>query len=304
MVQTNYGQDVHGVPNMTAVATTFAEISDVRYDWHRRTGPDARDPRCVGPPCGGAHRELHQGANQYGAWYHCSCRLRIVYIPRKGMTGLHREAGPLPADVAGVPMPPTPVVPHVVTGMAQPDPTDVKAKAKPKPKAKACAKPPTSSPTAEATATEPSSTPGASSSGAAPAPSSASSAVPPAAPAAAPVSEDVAGALQQIMAGIAGLNQRLIQTEQSGMAQAAATNEVATRLINLENRTGETEAFLLRGTQVAQPTPAPAVWYIPAADAATEDAVEADHSAIMSEDLEDSPLGPPQDQPQDQPLEL
>ena len=206
-------------------------------------------------------------------------------------------------------MPPTPVVPHVATGMAQPNPADVKAKAKakPKPKAKPGAKPPTSSPTAEATATEPSSTPGASSSGAAPAPSSASSAVPPAAPAAAPVSEDVAGALQQIMAGIAGLNQRLIQTEQSGMAQAAATNEVATRLINLENRTGETEAFLLRGTQaaqVAQPTPAPAVWYIPAADAATEDAVEPDLSAIMSEDLEDSPLGPPRDQPQDQPPEL
>ncbi len=121
--------NVHFVPGMNVTGPQFfLEQDNPSFEWHRRTGTDARDPRCLGGPCQGAHQVLTRGANQHAAYYRCEdCRLRILYIPKTGARGMLRTAGPLPADVyGGVPLR-APPMPTPVPGMEQPLPANVKA---------------------------------------------------------------------------------------------------------------------------------------------------------------------------------
>ena len=83
-----------GVPK--SKKTIDQDRVDPKLDWEWRVGPDPRDPLC--DSC--QHEAMDRKANQHAAWWKCKeCDLRIFYIPRKGKTGRHRAAGPLPADV-------------------------------------------------------------------------------------------------------------------------------------------------------------------------------------------------------------
>ena len=84
---------------------------DPAFEWHRRVGPDPRDPRLEGGPCDGAHQPLRRQANDKAAYYHCcpGCKLRMLYLPKQGFSGRYRAAGPLPVDAGAEPWEPDPV---------------------------------------------------------------------------------------------------------------------------------------------------------------------------------------------------
>ena len=90
--------------------TAMDDKEDPAFEWHRRFGPDPRDPRLEGGPCDGAHQPLRRQANDKAAYYHWPrCKLRRLYIPKQGFSGRYRAAGPLPVDVGAEPWEPDPV---------------------------------------------------------------------------------------------------------------------------------------------------------------------------------------------------
>ena len=79
-----------------------------KCDFSRATRGNQDDPRCAA--CNletGRRHEPVWRENQHAAWQVCQlCHYRLQYVPKHGETGLHRAAGPLPADVtasAGLP---------------------------------------------------------------------------------------------------------------------------------------------------------------------------------------------------------
>ena len=140
----------------------FVEMTDAKFDWHRRVGADPRDPRCVGVPCRGHHAALVRRANGSSATYLCeACQLVILYVPRRGCSGKHRSAGPLPADKTTVRQPDAPPVAHPIPEMRQPEAKDVVKSKKQEKKDKKSKEVPSAVPAAEpasaVTAAEPAS---------------------------------------------------------------------------------------------------------------------------------------------------
>ena len=120
------GAPAHGINGMSTGWGDFVEMTDAKFDWHRRVGADPRDPRCVGVPCRGHHAALVRRANGSSATYLCeACQLVILYVPRRGCSGKHRSAGPLPADQTTVRQPDVPPVTHPIPEMRQPEAKDV-----------------------------------------------------------------------------------------------------------------------------------------------------------------------------------
>ena len=91
--------------------TAMDDKEDPAFEWHRRVGPDPRDPRLEGGPCDGAHQPLRRQANDKAAYYHWPrCKLRMMlYIPKQGFSGRYRAAGLLPVDAGAEPWEPDPV---------------------------------------------------------------------------------------------------------------------------------------------------------------------------------------------------
>ena len=267
--------NVHFVPGMNVPGPQFfLEQDNPSFEWHRRTGADARDPRCLGGPCQGSHQVLTRGANQHAAYYRCEdCRLRILYIPKTGARGMSRAAGPLPADVYGVAAPPAPPMPTAVPGMQQPSPANVKVGPKvsktascphhvhPKqpPPANTAAQgpaqpmpfataPPMASPPQSASASHKASSP------AAPpvtSPMAPTGSMPASSSSALPQQEEILGALQSVMHGISQLSQRMENSELQANQTNASTQQIAQRLVQLEGRAQQTESALVETAQMA-----------------------------------------------------
>ncbi len=275
--------NVYFVPCLNAAGPQFfLEQGHPSYEWHRRFGADARDPRCLGGPCQGSLRHLARRGNQHAAYYHCEIgSLRILFIPRIGARGTARIAGPLPADVyGGVPLR-APPMPTPVPGMEQPLPANAKAGPKVGKTAShphnvhskqplqtsntaaqdpallmlsATAPPVTSSPQSASAKT------GASHATSAMAPNPAALRATPMAPIgsmlafsskALPQQEQILGALQSVISGISDLSLRKENSELQTHQTNANTQEIAQRLVHLEGRANQTETALAETAQMA-----------------------------------------------------
>ena len=79
---------------------------DPRLDWKRAETVNERDDRYLGKPCWGDHdttNPLARHANQYKVSYTCvRCELIMLYVPRHGASGKHRQHGPLGKTVGQI----------------------------------------------------------------------------------------------------------------------------------------------------------------------------------------------------------
>ncbi len=306
-------QDVGPNPNVPLVLgmnvtgpQSFLEQGHPSYEWHRRSGADARDPRCLGGPCQGSHRRLARRSNQHAAYYHCEdCNLRILYIPRIGARGTPKAAGLPSVDVYGVAAPqappkptPVPVYPQLSPAyekagpkgasvgktaatwhcvrLKQPPPTPNTAAQGPALSMPSAMAPPMASPPQSASATIGA---GHAISSMAPSP-----VAPPATPQMAPTGsmlassssalppqEEILGALQMVTRGISDLSLRMENSELQVNQANADTQDIAQRLVQLEGRANQTETALVKTTQMAFTSHQMAALSLPVPPAASPD---------------------------------